>query len=177
MAVIRHDNYYHDQSHLTLEERKKINYDHPDSLDNEMLIRHLEILKAQRLIEMPTYDFSTSNRKKETIAIQPSRAIILEGILIFCDKRLRDLMDIKIFIDTDDDLRIIRRIDRDIKERGRTLDSVVSQYLTSVKPMHFEFVEPSKRWADIIIPNGVENNVGLNIVVNKILNIFEKRDV
>ncbi len=154
MALIQHDAYYRDAGHLPLDERARINFDHPDALETELLVRHLEELIAGRPVEVPVYDFATHTRRPAGTPLHPAKVVIVEGILIFCDRALRDLMDLKIFVDTDDDLRFIRRLKRDIQERGRSLDSVVAQYLGTVRPMHAAFVEPSRKYADIIIPEG-----------------------
>jgi len=166
--VIYHDNYYKRHDDLPYEQRAKLNYDHPDAFDTDLMIEHLKKLKAGEPIECPVYDFSIHNRTDRTVTIQPARVIIVEGILVFCDKTLRDLMDIKIFVDTDADVRVLRRIMRDVKERGRSIESVAEQYLKTVKPMHEAFVEPSKRYADIIVPEGGYNSVALEMIVNRI---------
>jgi len=168
ISYIQHDHYYRDRSHLPPEERGKINFDHPDSLENELLARHLKMLKEGQAVELPQYDFTTHIRKPETTRVEPRRVILVEGILIFAVKALRDLMDIKVFVDTDADIRLIRRIRRDMTERGRTLESVIRQYTESVRPMHLEFVEPSKRYADIIIPEGGFNVTAIDMVVAKV---------
>ena len=153
---------------MNYEERSKLNYDHPDAFDTELLCEHIRLLKEGKAIEMPVYDYSIHNRSKETICVNPAPVIVLEGILIFAEPELCDLMDIKVFVDTDADVRILRRIVRDVKERGRSLDSVITQYLTTVKPMHEQFVEPSKRCADIIIPEGGENLVALDMLIERV---------
>ncbi len=168
IAYIQHDSYYRDLSHLPPEERARVNFDHPDALENDLLIRHLQQLIAGRPAEIPIYDFTTHTRRKETRTVLPHRVILLEGILIFADKMLREMMDVKIFVDTDADLRFIRRLGRDIAERGRTMESVIRQYLETVRPMHLEFVEPSKRYADIIIPEGGFNTIAIDMVVARI---------
>lgn len=173
VVYLEQDSYYKDQSHLSLEERKKTNYDHPLAFDNELLIDHLHKLLNYQPIDKPVYDYTLHTRSKETIRLTPKDVIILEGILVLEDKRLRDLMDIKIFVDTDADVRILRRIERDIKERGRTLESVIDQYLRVVRPMHLQFVEPSKRYADIIIPEGGHNQVAINLLINQIRTYLE----
>jgi uridine kinase len=167
MVLIQHDAYYKDASHLPLSERAKVNFDHPDALETDLLVRHLRELIAGRPIELPIYDFATHTRLKTGVLKLPAKVIIVEGILIFCDQALRDLMDLKIFVDTDGDLRFIRRLKRDIQERERSLDSVVAQYLDTVRPMHIAFVEPSRRYADIIIPEG-HNPVSTALVVTLI---------
>lgn len=168
ISLIQHDAYYKDLSDLPLAQRAMFNFDHPDALDNELLITHLKELKAGRAIEMPVYDFKTHTRTKEVQRVEPSRVILVEGILIFADKQLRDLMDVKIYVDTDPDIRFIRRLQRDIAERGRTMESVIHQYLTTVRPMHQEFVGPSKRYADVIIPEGGFNEVAMEMVAARI---------
>jgi len=174
-AIIKQDNYYKDQSHLPYEERVLTNYDHPFAFDNDLLIEHLTKLRDGESIDMPEYDFKVHNRKEETIHIEPRDIIILEGILIFFDEAIRDLLDIKVFVDTDSDVRIIRRILRDMKERQRSMESVIEQYLTTVRPAHLQFVEPSKRYADIIIPEGGKNLVALDLLSAKIDEILSQR--
>lgn len=168
VVYIEQDSYYKDQSHLSFEERVKTNYDHPLAFDNDLLYQHLLQLKAYQPVHKPVYDYAEHTRAEESIYLEPKDVIILEGILILDEERLRNLMDIKIFVDTDADVRILRRIERDIKERGRDLDSVMNQYLTVVRPMHMQFIEPSKRYADIIIPEGGHNQVAINLLVNQI---------
>jgi len=175
ISIVEQDAYYKDQRHLTFEERTKTNYDHPLAFDTELLIVHLNDLLNNKPIEKPIYDFSLHIRREETITVEPRDIIILEGIMILEDKQLRDLMDIKIFVDTDEDVRVIRRIIRDIKERGRTLDSVINQYLTTVKPAHQQFIEPTKKFADIIIPEGGFNKVAIDIVVAKVKSVIYER--
>ena len=157
VSILRHDNYYKRHDDIPFEERAKLNYDHPDAFDTDLLCQHILELKAGKSIEMPVYDYAMHNRSDKTILVHPAPVIVLEGILLFVEKDLCDLMDIKVFVDTDADVRILRRILRDVKERGRSLDSVVTQYLTTVKPMHEQFVEPSKRRADVIIPERTEH--------------------
>jgi uridine kinase len=168
IAYLPHDAYYKDLSHLPLNLRAQHNFDHPDSLDNELFVEHLKLLKAGHAIERPVYDFTTHSRSARTVTVLPSTVILVEGILLLALPEIRELMDVKIFVDTDADIRFIRRLRRDIKERGRTVDSVVEQYLTTVRPMHLEFVEPSKRYADVIIPEGGFNTVALGMVVARI---------
>ncbi len=168
VAYLPHDAYYRDASHLPPAERARLNFDHPDSLDNDLLIAHLKRLRAGKAVEIPVYDFKNYNRLAETRHIDPQPAIMVEGILIFADKRLRDLMDVKIFVDADADLRFIRRLKRDIEERARSPESVINQYLTTVRPMHLEFVEPSKRYADVIIPEGGHNEVAIEMVAARL---------
>ncbi len=172
VAIIEQDCYYKDQSHLPQEERVNVNYDHPLAFDTDLMIEHVERLLNGQAIEKPQYDFTVHNRKKQTVKVEPRDIIILEGILILDSPRLRELMNIKIFVDTDADVRIIRRIVRDIKDRGRSLESVISQYLNIVKPAHNEFCEPTKRYADIIIPEGGYNKVAVDIVVTKVKSII-----
>ena len=171
IAMIQQDMYYKDQSHLSMEERVKTNYDHPRAFDNDLLIKHLSDLINGIAINKPIYDFS--NRAKETVRIDPKDIIIVEGILVLEDERLRELLDIKVYVDTDADIRILRRLIRDINERGRTVDSVVSQYLDVVRPMHMQFTEPTKRYADIIVPEGGQNKVAIDILVTKIKDIIK----
>ena len=168
VVVLQQDNYYRDMPELSFDQRVKQNYDHPQSMDTPLLVEHLKRLRAALPIDRPTYDFANYQRMAQTAEISPRLAIIVEGILIFESQSLRDLMDIKIFVDTDADLRFIRRLKRDMRERGRTMESVVKQYLETVRPMHMEFVEPSKRYADIIIPEGGHNEVGIDLVIQKI---------
>lgn len=170
VSVVYHDNYYKRHDDMTYEERCLLNYDHPDAFDTDLMIEHIRALREGRTIECPVYDFTVHNRSDRTMTICPTKVIIIEGILIFQNKFLRDLMDIKIFVDTDADVRILRRILRDVKERGRSLDSIVSQYLTTVKPMHEQFVEPSKRAADIIVLEGGQNVVALDILIQRVHN-------
>lgn len=168
ISLIQHDAYYKDLSDLPLSQRAMFNFDHPSALDNELLISHLQALKAGQAIEMPVYDFRTHTRTGETRTVGPNRAILVEGILIFADEKLRQMLDVKIYVDTDADIRFIRRLQRDIAERGRTMDSVIHQYLATVRPMHEEFVEPSKRYADIIIPEGGFNEVAIDMIATRI---------
>jgi len=174
IAYIQHDRYYRDWSHLPLAERGKVNFDHPDSLETELLVQHLRRLRRGQVVEAPTYNFATHTRRPETELIEPCRIILVEGILIFVEAALRERFDVKIFVDTDADIRFIRRLRRDIAERGRTLDSVFEQYLTTVRPMHLEFVEPSKRYADLIIPEGGHNTVALDVVVARIRQMLHR---
>ncbi|MED1917130.1 uridine kinase [Brevibacillus sp. DP1.3A] len=172
VTMIEQDSYYKDQSHLSPEERALTNYDHPFAFDNDLLLAHLQELMQGKAIQKPIYDFKEHNRKPEQIQVDPKDVIILEGMLILEDERIRDLMDIKVFVDTDADVRIVRRIVRDIEERGRSLDSVVSQYLNVVRPMHLQFIEPTKRYADVIMPEGGYNRVALDLLSTKISNIL-----
>ncbi len=168
IAFLPHDAYYKDLSHLPLEERVKVNFDHPGSLESELLIEHIIELRNQKSIELPSYDFKTHTRNPATLTIQPEPIILIEGILIFAEPELRKLFDLKIYVDTDPDIRFIRRLNRDITERGRTTQSVINQYLDTVRPMHLEFVEPSKRYASVIIPEGGYNHVALGLIVARI---------
>ncbi|WP_156291146.1 uridine kinase [Oceanobacillus salinisoli] len=175
ILVIEQDYYYKDQSHLPFEERLNTNYDHPLAFDNDLLMKHLHDLLNNKPINKPVYDYKVHTRSDEVITVEPKDVIILEGILILEDPRLVDLMDIKVFVDTDADIRIIRRLQRDIKERGRTLDSVIDQYLHEVRPSHLQFIEPTKRYADIIIPEGGENHVAIDIMASKVESILSKK--
>lgn len=168
VSVIYHDNYYKAHHGMSFEERTKLNYDHPDAFDTELLIEDLKKLRRGETIHSPTYDYTIHDRAEKTVTVRPSRVIIVEGLLIFQSQELCDLMDIKIYVDTDADVRILRRIVRDVRDRGRSLESVVNQYLTTVKPMHEQFVEPSKRKADIIIPEGGHNQVALDMVLERV---------
>lgn len=172
IAMIEHDSYYKDQAHLTFEERIKTNYDHPLAFDTDLMIEQLKELLAGRPVDIPVYDYAQHTRSNKVFRQEPQDVFIVEGILVLEDKRLRDLMDIKIFVDTDDDVRIIRRIKRDLVERGRTLDSVIDQYLSVVKPMYDQFIEPSKRYADIVIPEGVTNKVAIDLINTKVATIL-----
>ena len=168
ISFLPHDAYYRDLSALTIEERHRINFDHPDSLETDLLVAHIRQLKAGQAIALPVYDFTTHSRTERTVRVEARRVILVEGILIFYEAALRALFDVKIFVDTDADIRFIRRLQRDIVERGRTTESVIQQYLTTVRPMHMEFVEPSKRYADVIIPEGGLNTVALDMVTARI---------
>jgi len=168
ITILSHDFYYKQHNDIPFEERKKLNYDHPDAIETDLMISHIKELVKGNSIERPVYDFTIHNRVDETVTVKPAKVIIVEGILIFENKELRDMCDIKVFIDTDADVRIIRRIIRDVNERGRTLDSIVNQYLTTVKPMHEMFVEPTKKYVDIIIPEGGYNLVALEMLIERI---------
>ena len=168
IAFLQHDSYYKDLTGLPPAQRAEVNFDHPNSLETDLLIQHVLSLRDGKAVQVPIYDFAHHSRTNQTFTVAPHRVIMVEGILIFTDKALRDLFDIKIFVDTDADERLIRRIRRDIMERGRSVESVMQQYMRTVKPMHLEFVEPSKLWADIIIPRGAENRVAIDMVVTKI---------
>lgn len=172
IAMIEHDSYYKDQAHLTFEERITTNYDHPLAFDTDLMIEHLRELIAGRPVDIPIYDYTLHTRSSQTYRQEPQDVFIVEGILVLEDKRLRDLMDIKLFVDTDDDIRIIRRIKRDMGERGRSLDSIIDQYTGVVKPMYHQFIEPTKRYADLIIPEGVSNTVAIDLINTKIATIL-----
>lgn len=174
VSVINHDSYYKRHDDLPYAERCKLNYDHPDSFDTELMVQHLQALRRGEAVEVPVYNYAIHNRSDQTITVRPAPVIIVEGILIFASPELCDLMDLKVFVDTDADVRILRRIVRDVKARGRTLDSVVTQYLTTVKPMHEQFVEPSKRKADLIVPEGGRNEVALDMLIKWVSNHLAK---
>jgi uridine kinase len=174
VVMLHHDSYYVDRSHLSPEERERINYDHPDSFDNGLLIEQLSSLKAGRTVEKPIYDFESHTRLRETLTVRPARIILLEGILVLAVAELRDLMNIKLYVDTDADERFIRRLKRDIVERGRNVEQVIEQYLKTVRPMHLQFVEPSKRYADVIIPEGGLNLVAVDLIVTKVRDILAR---
>jgi uridine kinase len=171
VTLLDHDRYYRDRNDLRLEERASLNYDHPDSLETDLLVRHVRDLRAGREVQVPRYDFTRHARLPETETFQPRRALIVEGILVFTDAALRELMDIKVFVDTDSDTRFIRRLRRDVAERGRTMESVIDQYQSTVKPMHLEFVEPSKRYADVIIPLGGHNTVAVDLLLTMLRSV------
>ena len=168
VTVLSHDNYYRRHDELTYEERSQLNYDEPAAMETELMVRHLDALRHWQEIDCPVYDFSVHNRSDETIRVVPRKVIIVEGILIFADEALRELMDIKIFVDTDADVRLCRRIKRDVNKRGRTLESVLTQYQTTVKPMHEKYVEPSKKYADLVVPEGGKNFVALDMIMDRI---------
>lgn len=168
VAVITHDSYYRAQNDMSYEERCRQNYDHPDAFETDLLCEHLDSLARGEAVDVPVYDYTVHNRSDKTQRVEPRAVVILEGILIFCDERLREKMDLKIFVDTDADERILRRIARDTKERGRSLDSVIDQYLTTVKPMHDAFVEPYKRYADVIVPGGGSNPAALDMIITRV---------
>ena len=176
ITMLSHDFYYKKHVGISFEDRKKLNYDHPDAFDTDLMIEHVKELTQGREIERPVYDFTIHNRIDETVTVKPAKVIIVEGILIFENQELRDMCDIKVFIDTDADVRIIRRIIRDVEERGRTLESIVNQYLTTVKPMHEQFVEPSKKYADLIIPEGGYNRVALEMLNERIHALLKERE-
>lgn len=175
VLLLAQDAYYNDQSDMTIEQRRAVNYDHPLAFDTPRLIADLKKLLHYQAVEVPVYDYKILNRSDKVIVQQPRDVIILEGILILDDPKLRDLMDIKVFVDTDDDVRVIRRIQRDIRERGRTLDNVIDQYLTTVKPMYHQFVEPTKRYADLIVPEGGQNQGAIDLLVTKVRAILTAR--
>ncbi len=174
--IIKQDAYYKSYSALSFDERKNINFDHPDAFDTPLLMKHLKNLKSDVPIDMPQYDFANHLRKKDTIPISPHKVIMLEGILVFENKELRNFLDIKIFVDTDADVRILRRIKRDIQDRGRTFESVYNQYMNTVRPMHLEFVEPSKKYADVIVPEGGMNIIAIDMIVSKIKQILQESE-
>lgn len=174
IAYVPHDFYYHDLSHLPFEQRARFNFDHPNALDNDLLVTHLDALIRGEAVELPTYDFATYERLPQTQTLEPHPVVLLEGILIFAEPVLRQRMQIKIFVDADADLRLIRRLQRDTRDRGRSLESVIEQYLHTVRPMHLEFVEPSKRYADIIIPSGGMNPIAIDMIVASIENLVEQ---
>ncbi len=175
IAYIPHDAYYRDLSHLPPSQRKQVNFDHPDSLETSLLIEHLKALRAGQVVEIPVYDFTTHTRTQETRQVEPAPVILIEGILVFVEPELRELFDVKLYVDTDADVRFIRRLRRDIEERGRTVESVCEQYLSTVRPMHLEFVEPSKRYADVIIPEGGFNEVAIEMVAARIKGMMIER--
>lgn len=177
VTVIKHDDYYKDQSDMVMEERVKVNYDHPFSLDNDLMFKQILQLVEGHSITKPIYDFENHNRSKITETVKPTEILILEGILILEDSRIRELCDIKLFVEADDDLRFIRRLTRDMETRGRTMKSVINQYLNTVKPMHFAFVKPTKRYADIIIPNDKDHNVAVDLISTKIKSIISNENV
>ncbi len=174
VATICHDFYYKAHPELTYEERTKLNYDHPDAFDTWLMVEHIKALKEGKSVECPTYSFVEHNRVEETQPVKPSKVIIVDGILIFENEELRNIMDIKVYVDTDADVRLARRILRDVRERGRSMESVISQYTTTVKPMHEQFVEPSKRYADVIIPEGGFNSVAVSMLIQNIRSIVDR---
>jgi uridine kinase len=174
IAYLAHDFYYRDMQFLSQEERDKVNFDHPDSLDTPLLVEHVKQLRRGEAVEVPVYDFSKDMRTGETITVKPQPIILVEGILIFAERELRQLLDIKIFVDTDADIRFIRRLKRDMDERGRTAESVIQQYLATVRPMHLKFVEPSKRYADVIVPEGGYNWVAIDMIADRIRNMVKQ---
>ena len=174
IIIITQDSYYKDNTGVPMETRMKINYDHPDAFDMPLLEAQINQLLHRKPVEMPTYDFTAHTRSDKTIHIEPADIIILEGILVLSSEAIRDLMDIKVYIDTDDDIRFIRRLQRDMKERGRSLDSVINQYLLTVKPMYHQFIEPTKRYADIIVPEGGENDVAIDMLTTKVRSVLNK---
>ena len=174
IVIMTQDSYYKDNTGLPMSERQKINYDHPNAFDMPLLEAQLNQLLHRKPIEMPTYDFTEHTRSDKTVHINPADIITLEGILVLFNEEIRNLMDIKVYVDTDDDIRFIRRLERDMKERGRSLDSVINQYLTTVKPMYHQFIEPTKRYADIIIPEGGENNVAIDMLTTKVRSVLNR---
>jgi len=175
IAYLPHDAYYRELGDLPYDQKAAMNFDHPDSLETELMVEHILELKSGKPVDIPIYDFSTHSRTKQTTRVEPHPVIVVEGILLFVEKQLRDLLDIKIFVDTDPDIRFIRRLQRDITERGRTTDMVVQQYLSTVRPMHLEFVEPSKRYANVIIPEGGLNEVAMDMVIARVETLLNKR--
>lgn len=176
VEIIHHDSYYYDNSHLPLEQRARINYDHPQAFDTALLVEHLSALRRGEAIDVPRYDYATHSRRPETERLEPADIVFVEGILVLECKALRELMDIRLFVDVDADERVLRRLIRDTRERGRTVESVVEQYLTVVRPMHLQFVSPSKRYAHLIIPEGGHNRVAIDLIATKIRNIIDERD-
>jgi len=176
IQIIHHDSYYHDNSHLSLAQRAEINYDHPNAFETPLLVEHLHALRAGRAVEVPVYDYATHSRVAETKTCEPADIVFVEGILVLEAIELRDLMDIRLYIDVDADERVLRRMKRDITKRGRTMESVIAQYLNVVRPMHLQFVWPSKRYAHLIIPEGGYNKVAIDLIATKILNIIRERD-
>jgi uridine kinase len=174
VTVLDHDRYYRDRLDLRLEDRAALNWDHPDSLETELMVQHVSALREGRRIDAPTYDFARYQRRATTETLSPRRAVIVEGILIYADPALRALMDVKVFVDTDADTRFIRRLQRDVAERGRTMASVIEQYLSTVKPMHLEFVEPSKRYADVILPQGGHNTVAVDLLLTLVRSLVRQ---
>ena len=174
VAYIPHDAYYRELGHLSPEERARVNFDHPDALETELLIEHLKVLRAGQMVEIPIYDFTTHMRTHETRRVEPAPVILVEGILIFVEPQLRRLLDVKLYVDTDADVRFIRRLQRDVHDRGRSVESVCEQYLTTVRPMHLEFVEPSKRYADVIIPEGGFNEIAIEMVAARIKGLLDE---
>lgn len=172
IITLTQDSYYKDNTGIPMSERQKINYDHPGAFDMPLLVAQINQLMHRKAVEMPVYDFTEHTRSSKTIHVEPADIIILEGILVLADEDLRDLMDIKVYVDTDDDIRFIRRLERDLKERGRSLDSVIDQYLATVKPMYHQFIEPTKRYADIIVPEGGENNVAIDMLTTKMRSVL-----
>lgn len=177
IVLIEQDAYYKDQGHLSFEERLLTNYDHPLAFDNDLLLNHLKMLLEGMGIEKPVYDYANHTRSSEVLSIAPKDVIILEGILILEDERLRDLMDIKLFVDADADIRIIRRLVRDVQDRGRSIESIIEQYISVVRPMHLQFIEPTKRYADVIVPEGGQNQVAIDLIVTKIRAIIEEKAI
>jgi uridine kinase len=175
VATLCHDYYYKAHPELTYEERTKLNYDHPQAFDTDMMVEHVKALRSNVPIEHPVYSFVDHNRTSDTVAVKPSKVIIIDGILIFENKELRDLMDIKVYVDTDADVRLARRILRDVCDRGRSMQSVIDQYITTVKPMHEEFVEPSKKYADVIIPEGGFNSVAVGMLIKNIRSLIDEK--
>jgi uridine kinase len=176
VGVIDHDSYYRDRPDLDEQARARLNYDHPDSLDNDLLVRHLEELRAGRPVDVPIYDFKTYSRLPTRRRLEPTRIVIVEGILVFVEERVRRLLDVKVFVDTDADIRVFRRIRRDLEQRGRSFQSIREQYYKTVRPMHLQFVEPSKRWADVIVPEGGENYIAVDLILGKLRHVLDGQE-
>lgn len=174
-AFVDQDAYYNDLAHLSMDERRQVNFDHPDAFDTDLLVSHLEALANWKAIDKPTYDYPGHTRAAAVERVEPSAIVIVDGILLFTDQRLRDHFDIKLYVDVADDIRFIRRLQRDVEERGRSVADVIRQYLTTVRPMHLEFVEPSKRWADVILPEGGHNHIGVEMVIARVLVELQRR--
>ena len=172
VSILEHDAYYRDRPDLPLEERNLLNFDHPDSLESELLVEHLAALRRGEAVEVPIYDFTTHRRRTETRAVDPTPVVVVEGILVFVEERLREQLDLKLFVDTDADIRAFRRIRRDIEQRGRSFQSIREQYYRTVRPMHLQFVDPSKRWADLIIPEGGENAAAVDLIISKVRQVL-----
>jgi uridine kinase len=173
VGVVDHDSYYRDHAELDADARAHLNYDHPDSLDNDLLVAHLQELRAGRAVDVPIYDFKTHSRLRERRHLEPTRILIVEGILVFVEERVRQLLDVKVFVDTDADIRVFRRIRRDLEQRGRTFQAIREQYYKTVRPMHLQFVEPSKRWADVIVPEGGENHIAVDLILGKLRHVLD----
>jgi uridine kinase len=175
IAVIDHDSYYRDRSDLSFEARSKLNFDHPEALDNDLLVEQLQALRDGRAVDVPNYDFKTHSRLPARRRVEPTHIMIIEGILVFVEERVRRLLDVKIFVDTDADIRVFRRIRRDLEQRGRTFQQVREQYYATVRPMHLQFVEPSKRWADLIVPEGGDNHIAIDLILGKLRHVLADR--
>ena len=176
VAVLRHDRYYHDLAHLPMEQRARVNVDHPASFDDDLFVDHVESLVRGDAVDTPRYDYTTFTRVDDADRVEPRPVVLVEGILLFASPRIRQLVDVKVYVDADADLRLLRRLRRDVVQRGRTVDDVLTQYEATVRPMHLEFVEPSKRWADVIVPRGVENVVGVDLVTSRVEALLRRRN-